>query len=78
MEQGTDNSVNPKFDQHHREAWRVSDRSVFRFSPKGSRADKAVWTRPELTDLGLGLSSVSTGNNYYIDGSNANNLARKS
>ncbi len=39
---------------------------------------KATWTEPKLEALDVDLSSVATGNNYYMDGSGTNNLARKS
>ncbi|WP_269769225.1 hypothetical protein [Croceicoccus marinus] len=39
---------------------------------------KATWTEPKLEALDVDLSSVATGNNYYMDGSNTNNLARNS
>lgn len=44
-------------------------------SPKGCRR---VWSDPVLEKLAIDLSTVRTGNNYFIDGSKNNNLARKS
>ena len=39
---------------------------------------KATWTEPKLEALDVDLSSVATGNDYYMDGSSTSNLARSS
>ncbi len=39
---------------------------------------KAIWTEPKLEQLDVDLSSVASGNNYYMDSSANNNLSRNS
>ena len=42
------------------------------------KQSKALWREPKLEALDVDLSSVATGNNYYVDGSSTNNLSRNS
>tara|TARA_B100000378_G_scaffold278362_1_gene281320 strand:+ start:29626 stop:29757 length:132 start_codon:yes stop_codon:yes gene_type:complete len=42
------------------------------------KQSKALWSEPKLEALDVDLSSVASGNNYYVDGSGKNNLSRNS
>lgn len=42
------------------------------------KQSKALWSEPKLEVLDVDLSSVASGNNYYVDGSANNNLSRNS